>query len=191
MAERVFHHPDSASERSCESMTIGVVSAAVLVLNQNYAPLNVCNVRRAVVLLDRGKAELLVNGRGELRTPRQIFLVPSVIRLMYLVRRPLFQRRLSRREVFARDNFTCQYCGGETRQLTLDHVVPRFRGGAHAWENVVTACIQCNHRKASRTPREAGITLLREPRAPRPNPYYLFHRRALQDEWKQFMPWSG
>ena len=172
-------------------MANGMVSAPVLVLNQNYQPLNVCNVRRAVVLLDRGKAELLVNGRGEVHTPRVTFLTPSVIRLVYLVHRPFLQRRLSRREVFARDNLTCQYCGRQGRHLTLDHVIPRFRGGAHAWENVVTACIPCNHRKAGRTPKEAGMSLLREPRAPRPNPYYLFHRRTLQEEWLQFMPWAG
>lgn len=172
-------------------MALLMVSAPVLVLNQNYEPLNVCNVRRAVVLLGRGKAELLINGRGEVRTPRLVFPAPSVIRLVYLVRRPVFQRRLSRREVFARDGYTCQYCGRERRELTLDHVIPRFRGGDHAWENVVTACIPCNHRKAGRTPKEAGMALLREPRAPRPNPYHLFQRRTLQEEWLQFMPWAG
>ncbi len=172
-------------------MTLLIVSAPVLVLNQNYEPLNVCNVRRAVVLLGRGKAELLLNGRGEVRTPRLRFPAPSVIRLIYLVRRPVFQRRLSRREVFVRDSYACQYCSREKRDLTLDHVIPRFRGGAHAWENVVTACIPCNHRKAGRTPKEAGMALLREPRAPRPNPYYLFYRRTLQEEWLQFMPWAG
>ena len=104
--------------------------APVLVLNQNYQPLNVCTVRRAVVLLDVGKAELLQNGRGRLRTTATSFPLPSVIRLVYLIRRPLLQRRLSRREVFLRDNFTCLYCGRETRQLTLDHVIPRYRGGA-------------------------------------------------------------
>ena len=162
----------------------------VLVLNQNYEPLNVCNVRRAMVLLDRGKAELLVNGRGELRTPSVIFVTPSVIRLILMVRRPVLERRLSRREIFARDGYTCQYCGKESRSLTLDHVIPRFSGGIHSWENVVAACIPCNHRKASRTPKEAGMKLLREPRAPRPNPYYLFHRRALQEEWRPFIPWA-
>ena len=172
-------------------MVNGIVSAPVLVLNQNYQPLNVCNVKRAVVLLDRGKAELLINGRGEMHTPRITFPAPSVIRLGYLVRRPLLQRRLSRREVFARDNFTCQYCGRERRELTLDHIIPRFRGGDHSWENVATACIPCNHRKAGRTPKEASMTLLREPRSPRPNPYHLFHQRTLQEEWLQFMPWAS
>ena len=170
-------------------MSNALTIAPVLVLNQNYEPLNVCNVRRAIVLLGREKAELLVNGRGELHSPRLSFLAPSVIRLTYLVRRPLLQRRLSRRDVFVRDKYTCQYCGKVSRTMTLDHVAPRFRGGDHTWGNVVTACIPCNHRKAGRTPREAGMRLLREPHAPRPNPYYLFHVRSLQDEWLQFMPW--
>ncbi len=170
-------------------MSVQLVNAPVLVLNQNYEPLNVCSVRRAAVLLDVGKAELLVNGRGELRTPSRLFPAPSVIRLVYIVRRPLLHRRLSRREIFARDNYTCQYCGKESRGLTLDHVIPRFRGGVHTWENVVAACIPCNHRKASRTPKEAGMVLLKEPRAPRPNPYYRFYRRPLQEEWLQFIPW--
>ena len=171
-------------------MVNGVVTLPVLVLNQNYEPLNVCNVRRAVVLLGRNRAELLVNGRGEIHTTRAAFPAPSVIRLMALVRRPLLQRRLSRREIFARDRSACQYCGQEAKNLTLDHVVPRFRGGDHSWENVVTACISCNHRKAGRTPKEASMKLMTAPRAPRPNPYYLFYRRPLQDEWLPFIPWA-
>ena len=171
-------------------MVNGVVTLPVLVLNQNYEPLNVCNVRRAVVLLGRSRAELLVNGRGEIHTIRAAFPAPSVIRLMALVRRPLLQRRLSRREIFARDRHTCQYCGREAKNLTLDHVTPRFRGGSHSWENVVTACISCNHLKAGHTPKEAGMKLLAVPRAPRPNPYYLFYRRPLQDEWLPFIPWA-
>jgi len=170
-------------------MSNTVTVAPVLVLNQNYEPLNVCNVRRAIVLLGREKAELLINGRGELHSPRQSFPAPSVIRLTYLVRRPLLQRRLSRRDVFVRDKYMCQYCGKESRTMTLDHVVPRFRDGGHVWDNVVAACIPCNHRKAGRTPKEAGMRLLHEPQAPRPNPYYLFQARSLQDEWLQFMPW--
>ena len=118
------------------------------------------------------------------------FPSPSLIRLMALVRRPLLPRRLSRREIFARDRDACQYCGRESKNLTLDHVTPRFRGGSHSWENVVTACISCNHRKAGRTPKEAGMKLLTPPRAPRPNPYYMFYRRPLQDEWLPFIPWA-
>ena len=165
------------------------VNAPVLVLNQNYQPLNVCNARRAVVLLDLGKAELMENSRGYIHTVSQVFPVPSVIRLFRMVKRPLLQRKLSRRAVFYRDKFTCQYCGTETRTLTLDHIVPRSRGGAHEWENVVSACIPCNHRKAGLTPKAARMRLLREPTAPRPDPYSLFHHRTILEEWRQFIPW--
>ena len=171
-------------------MVNGSVQAPVLVLNQNYQPLNVCNVRRAVVLVGRGRAELLINGRGELHTPSVTFPAPSVIRLISLIRRPLLHRRLSRREIFVRDRFSCQYCGREGKNLTLDHVIPRYRGGAHVWENVVAACIPCNHRKAGRTPKEAGMRLVREPRSPRPNPYYIFVHRPLLDEWLPYIPWA-
>ncbi|MBI2871795.1 MAG: HNH endonuclease [Chloroflexi bacterium] len=163
--------------------------ARVLLLNCNYTPLNICGVRRAIVLLDRGKAELLENGRGELRSPTTVFTIPSVIRLIYSVKRPVFGRRLSRREAFLRDRYTCQYCGSAARELTLDHVVPRHKGGLHSWENVVSACTVCNHRKAGRTPQEANMRLLREPKAPRPNPYHMFHSRHIRDEWRKFIPW--
>ena len=166
-----------------------MINAPVLVLNQNYEPLNICSVRRALVLVDKGKAEFLQDGRGELRTIRRTIPVPSVIRLMYLVKRPLGHRRLSRREIFERDNYTCQYCGEATRDLTLDHIFPRVHGGGHAWENVVSACIPCNHRKAGRTPQEAHMRLLKRPLPPKPNPYYMFTRRRLQDDWKPFIPW--
>src|SRR5437764_914538 len=112
----------------------------VLVLNENYEPLNVCNARRAVVLVDRGKAEVLEHADGRvLHTASQIIQLPSVIRLVYLIRRPRPQRKLTRKELFLRDRYTCQYCGRESRDLTIDHVVPRFKGGRHSWDNLVSA----------------------------------------------------
>ncbi|TET95949.1 MAG: HNH endonuclease, partial [Dehalococcoidia bacterium] len=131
---------------------MGVTTAPVLVLNQNYEPLNVCTVRRAFVLVDRGKAEILENGRGYLHTATVLYSIPSIIRLVYLIRRPRPQGHLTRRDVFLRDRSTCQYCGRHTKDLTLDHVLPRRRGGGHDWRNVVAACKPCNHRKAGRTP---------------------------------------
>jgi len=168
-----------------------VTDAPVLVLNQNYQPLNVCNARRALILVGLGKAELMANGRGQVHSVMRTFSIPSVIRLIYMVKRPLMRRRLSRRSVFYRDGFTCQYCGEETRLLTLDHIMPRSRGGPHQWENVVSACIPCNHSKAGSTPKEADMRLLRQPRAPRPDPYAMFHQRTILDEWRQFIPWVG
>ena len=166
-----------------------LTNAPVLVLNQNYQPLNVCNARRALVLIGLGKAELMENGRGDIHSISQTFPVPSIIRLIRMVKRPLMKRRLSRRAVFFRDDFTCQYCGTQTRVLTLDHIMPRSRGGAHVWENVVGACIPCNHRKAGATPTEARMRLLCVPRPPRPDPYSLFHHRTILEEWRQFIPW--
>jgi 5-methylcytosine-specific restriction endonuclease McrA len=161
----------------------------VLVLNQNYQPLNVCDVRRAISLLGRGKAETLDVTETLLRSAYASFPAPTVIRLVYMVKRPLHQRRLSRREVFVRDGYRCQYCGTHTRHLTLDHVIPRSRGGQQSWTNVVSACTECNHHKAGRTPLEARMALLREPQAPRPNPYAFFHISHVRESWRPFLPW--
>lgn len=166
-----------------------MLDSSVLVINLNYEPINVCNAKRAVVLLDKGKAELLVNGRGEIHSPSLSFPVPSVIRLAYLVRRPFAKRKMSKKEVFLRDRHTCQYCGQQPRELTLDHVKPRRHGGEHTWENVVSACIPCNRRKAARTPTEAGMALARHPKAPYPSPYYTLHNRTILEEWRTFLPW--
>lgn len=166
-----------------------LINTPVLVLNQNYQPLNVCNARRAIILLGRGKAETLIDGREHISTVSRRVSIPSVIRLVYMVKRPIARRRLSRRAVFYRDGFRCQYCGKQSKDLTLDHILPRSRKGPHEWENVVSACIPCNHRKAGQTPREANMRLLTKPAAPRPNPYYIFHHRRILDEWRQFMPW--
>ena len=131
----------------------------MLVLNQNYEPLNVCNLPRAFRLVFGEKAEVIEYDHQVVRTPRTEFRAPSVIRLQYLIRRPRPRVKLSRREVFARDRHTCQYCGRQTHDLTLDHVMPRHRGGSHTWENLVTACKGCNHRKGGKTLDEARLRL--------------------------------
>ncbi len=164
--------------------------APVLVLNLNYVPINVCTVRRAVILLAKGKAEILENHRGQLRTVAAVFEAPSIIRLVYLVKRPFLPRKLSKKEVFLRDRFTCQYCGKKDQDLTLDHVVPRRQNGSHAWNNVVAACSKCNLRKAGRTPKEAGMNLVKEPRAPDPNPYLVLQNRSILEEWRPYIPWN-
>ncbi|HEU4760057.1 MAG TPA: HNH endonuclease [Dehalococcoidia bacterium] len=164
-------------------------SSPVLVLNQNYEPLNVCTVRRAFSLVDRGKAEIIENGRGYLHSPTYLFEIPSVIRLVYLIRRPRPQGRLTRRDVFLRDRFSCQYCGKQTRDLTLDHVLPRHRGGGHDWQNAVAACKHCNHRKAGRTPHEAHMVLIRQPFRPSYSFFRTFYPYLQgQDGWRKFIP---
>lgn len=166
-----------------------MIASSVLVLNQNYEPLNVCNVRRAIVLVLRGKAEVIESAREVLHTAYRVFPLPSVIRLINLIRRPRPRVRLTRKEVFSRDSWTCVYCGRPTRELTLDHVVPRHRGGLHTWDNLVSACKPCNHRKAGRTPSEAKMALQREPGAPRVSIYYTFFQYlGAQEEWRKFVP---
>ena len=164
------------------------IDRSTLVLNQNYEPLNVCTVRRAFVLVYRGKAEVLEDADDEIRGVDRAFQLPSVIRLRQHVRRPQPSMRLTRREVFARDQQRCQYCGRGDVELTLDHVLPRHRGGRHEWENVVAACSRCNHRKAGRDPREANMTLLKQPVRPAATPGALFgHYMRRYREWYPFL----
>ena len=171
---------------------VQLLHAPVLVLNLNYVPLNICTVRRAVILVGKSKAELLENHRGQLRTVSSLVDVPSVIRLDYMVKKPFLPRKLSKKEVFLRDRKTCQYCGKKCQDddLTLDHVVPRHQHGKNTWENVVAACNRCNRRKAGMTPAEANM-LAQEPRAPDPNPYLILQNRTLLDEWLPYLPLSA
>ena len=160
----------------------------VLVLNQNYEPLNVCHTYRAVVLLVSGKAEIVVNSRGYILTPVAKFPRPSVIRLSHQVHRPRPRLKLSRRAVFRRDNFTCQYCGIQSNHLTIDHVIPRHRGGAHVWENVVSACPPCNRRKGGKTLEEAHMALRHKAAEPGGSMRSLFgHYLTENYEWEPFI----
>jgi len=167
-----------------------VFNAPVLVLNQNYEPLNVTDIRRAFRLLGADKAELLERNHQMIHTPTLAIPAPSVIRLIHLVKRPRPRVKLSRREVFARDRHTCQYCGRATRDLTIDHVLPRHRGGRHEWENLVTACRSCNHRKGGKTLAEVRMRLMREPKAPRADIRYLFGsylHDERNDAWRSYL----
>jgi 5-methylcytosine-specific restriction endonuclease McrA len=165
-----------------------MINSPVLVLNQSYEALNICRARRAVVLLLQGKAEMLENGLGFIHTANDVFPIPSVIKLAYMVRRPHPERKLTRLGVFHRDLFTCQYCGKVSQQLTIDHVVPRHQGGQHTWENAVSACIPCNRRKAGRTPHQAGMRLHNQPSQPRSNlPFYIHHHLKSLKEWQKYL----
>jgi 5-methylcytosine-specific restriction endonuclease McrA len=162
----------------------------VLVLNATYEPMNVVSVRRAVLLLLKEKAELVEAAEAQLRSERMVLPVPLVIRLVYYVRIPQrFSLPLSRRTVMARDHYACQYCGTQPGKacLTIDHVVPRSRGGDTVWENVVTACGVCNRRKGNRTPEEAGMYLLRQPGRPRYLAITLLAGASAPKVWDKYM----
>ncbi|MFC1593037.1 HNH endonuclease, partial [Candidatus Omnitrophota bacterium] len=158
--------------------------------NQNYEPLNICRARRAVVLLYQSKAEMLENGSGFIHTANYSSPIPSVIRLADMIKRPRLVRKLTRFEIFNCDQFTCQYCGKETRQLTLDHITPRHRGGQHTWENMVGACVLCNRRKAGKTPEEAGMQLIHRPHPPHDSySFYIpYHYQQSCHEWQKYLP---
>jgi len=160
----------------------------VLVLNANFAPINICSSRRAIVLILTGKASLVSNGRGYIQTVSETFQRPSVIRLGKMVKRPRPRVTLNRREIFRRDNFTCQYCGTRVGTLTIDHVVPKRLGGDHTWENLVTACSVCNHIKGGRLPEQAGMQLRSIPREPSLSARYIFARHVKDNqEWDSFL----
>ncbi len=166
-----------------------MINYPVLVLNQSFEPLAVCRARRAVVLIYEGKAEMIEDGRGYIHSIETTLPLPSVIRLARMVKRPHRVRKMNRHEIFKRDNYTCQYCGVQSHRLTLDHIMPRFRGGEHTWENVVSCCAECNLRKAGRTPTEASMKLLSEPGPPKnPTlfsvPYYFLGKR---EEWRKYL----
>ena len=109
-----------------------------------------------------------------------------------MVKRPLMNREAVPPARYSPGTATpASTAGNRPRELTLDHILPRSRGGTHVWENVVSACIPCNHRKAGLTPKQAEMRLLREPSIPRPNPFYLFDHRHIMDEWRQFIPWAS
>src|SRR2546421_3933593 len=129
---------------------MGVVDANVLVLNLDFQPLNVCNVRRAVVLLAKEKASVVEQNGHLITSERLSFQSPSVIRLVYHVKRPRPVVKMTRKEVLARDDHTCQYCGRRGHDLTLDHVMPRHRGGPDVRADVAPPCKQATHRKGGR-----------------------------------------
>jgi 5-methylcytosine-specific restriction endonuclease McrA len=159
----------------------------VLILNQNFEPLNVSRVRRAIVLILKDKAEVIENNSSVIRSPSSSMISPSVVRLVHMVKRPRPQAKLTRRKVFIRDQYTCQYCGRQTSEVTLDHVLPRYMGGKHIWGNIVTACKSCNQRKAGRTPKEAGMKLLRKPSQPPFDGHYIVYSFRAPPEWQKYL----
>ena len=159
----------------------------VLVLNQDYQALSVCSVERAVVLVVLHKAEMVeVHPERALRSVRSRYPWPSVVRLKSYVRVPYRKVLLTRRNVLRRDGHRCQYCGG-TERLTIDHVLPKSRGGPDAWENLVAACVPCNNRKGNKTPDEARMPLARTPFRPSHVMYMRDFVGRDQDDWKPYL----
>lgn len=160
----------------------------VLVLNFTYEALNITSVRRAVKLLFAGKAEVVHRGDFRVASPSFAMFMPTIIRMLYYIRRPMQRVALTKKNVLLRDDYECQYCGNRTESLmTVDHVLPKSRGGPSTWENLVCACIRCNNRKNNRTPDDANMPLKRKPRAPKFIPWVQVTRNTLPDEWQKFL----
>lgn len=188
------------------------LSQQVLVLNRLWQAVNVCTARRALSLLFEGHAQVVLNDdEGNFRTfdfgqwrdlsrndshPEIIHTVsfrirvPRVILLMVFDRMPKKEVKFTRHNIFERDRNTCQYCGNvfDRRELNLDHVVPRDRGGPTSWENIVCSCVPCNTRKGNRTPLEAGLHLVRKPKRPKWRPFVQVSIGVVgHDSWKHFL----
>jgi len=158
----------------------------VLVLNSSYEPLNIVHARRAVVLVMKNKAEILEQRDEPLHSQRAEFPYPLVIRLSYYVKVPYRVRTsISRKAVFVRDDFTCQYCG--SRAENIDHVIPRSRGGLHAWENIVASCRRCNTRKENRMPQEVGLKLRSHPAPPREGLWIIVAVGEIHPAWEPYL----
>lgn len=160
----------------------------VLVLNGNYAPINVCSTRRAMCLILIGKANMVMDGRGTVRTITRTYPKPSVIRLHNVIKRPRPVVKLTKQEIFRRDQFRCQYCGQESKNLTVDHVLPQHLGGDSTWTNLVTACASCNHKKGGMTLQQSGLILRKYPAQPPGSAVYLFRKYLNQyREWEPYV----
>jgi len=171
------------------SATVGRGRGRVLVLNATFEPINVCTIRRATVLLLKSKAEIIERGKGRLRSERLALERPVVIRLITYVRVPrdVHRRKITRKAVLARDSWTCQYCGQRKPGLTVDHVIPRSRGGTSAWDNIVASCASCNRRKGNHLPREVEMHPRRRPRPPGPTVFIQIASPRIPNAWEPYL----
>ena len=165
---------------------------AVLVLNYSFEPLHFTNARRAITLLLSGKAEAVEASPRVVRSPSKVFALPAVIRLATFIRKPFLDRvAFNKKNILRRDGYACQYCSRRGERLTVDHIVPRSRGGETTWTNVVAACLRCNLKKGNRLPSEVGMHPMREP----VHPKFLFsttmlrhpHANTVLDSWRKYL----
>jgi 5-methylcytosine-specific restriction endonuclease McrA len=160
----------------------------VLLLNFSYEPLAVVDLQRAVRLLFARKAEVVHASDREIRSAALTFPLPSVLRMLYYIRRTRKRVALTKKNVLLRDGYVCAYCGDRAgRDMTVDHVVPSSRGGSSTWENLVACCTTCNARKRDRTPDEARMPLKRRPREPNFIPWIVVRRHTAPDEWVKYL----
>ena len=166
----------------------------VLLLNITYEPLRVINWRKAVTLLFLQKVEVIEEYGREIHSVSFTVKLPSVVRLLRLVRRPKTPVKFSRQNIYARDKNKCQYCGKQflSEELTYDHIIPKSRGGKTKWDNIVTCCIPCNRKKGGRTPVEATMRLIRKPSRPKwlPALRITIGFKEVPQAWRDYLYWN-
>jgi 5-methylcytosine-specific restriction endonuclease McrA len=155
----------------------------VLVLNADYTPINVTSQQRGFNLVYKGKAEVLKSSENPIYEGYENFVRPLIIRLLKYVKYKIRNIKVNRTRIFRRDNEECVYCGS-TKQLTLDHVIPRSRGGSNSWDNLVTCCHNCNVRKSNKTPQEANMFMTKKPYEP--SFFSDFLNNSIEKIWKEY-----
>lgn len=163
----------------------------VLVLNNSYEPVNICTWKKAIIMLVKGVAINIEDTDIVISSPSTKILLPSVLRLTHYVPVPKIKNKLNKSYVLLRDSFVCQYCGKKLKEseITLDHIIPRSRGGKDNWQNLATACPECNSKKGNKLPEEAGFMLKKDPRKYRPFSilYQLQYCAYLDEKWKKYL----
>ena len=176
------------SAYAAQRTALGKMNAKVLILNQNYEPMSVINVKKAIILLYLGKAEMIEAYEGRsVRSVSTSMPFPSIVKLSMYVKVPFKRIILSRKNILRRDGHRCQYCGRGDLTLTLDHVLPVSRGGEDGWENLVCACVKCNNKKGDRTPEEAHMSLLRRPMRPNHVTFISHFVGRMDERWKPYL----
>lgn len=168
-------------------MSAALLNRGVLLLNQNYEPMSVTSARKAIILIYLGKAEIIERHDFFIRSVSLAMPMPSIVRLIRFINVPRKRIVLTRRNIIKRDGHRCQYCNSSRLPVTVDHIIPKVRGGQDSWENLVCACLRCNTKKGNRTPEEAGMRLLRHPRKPN-NLFFIQHFIGISDDrWKPYL----
>lgn len=157
----------------------------ILVLNADYLPINVTTFKKAYKLIYKGKAEIVEEDMVEIITSFKRFKKPSIIRLYKYIHIPFRKVVITRENIFKRDSYKCAYCKSN-KNLTLDHINPKSKGGQNTWENLVTCCFECNSKKGDRTPEQANMELLIKPF--KPNPFFFIrHMDGNNEKWKSYL----
>jgi 5-methylcytosine-specific restriction endonuclease McrA len=172
-----------------------VTQAQTLMLSNDYTPIKVISWQRAIELLTLGKVEIIESYEGEVRSAYMVIKIPAVVRLLKRFRKHHKPVKFSRVNIYARDDYKCQYCMKRCtmNELTYDHVVPRSQGGKTEWTNIVSACAKCNGKKAGRTPEQAKMKLNKKPVQPTATPAVVIQisRTSIPDAWRDYLYWTG